>query len=45
MKRLLAVGFSQAETLGADALNRLYFAGRRDGLRLRGPGRLARATV
>ena len=45
VKRLLAVGFSQAETLGSDALNRLYFAGRRDGLRLRGPGRLARATV
>ena len=45
VKRLFAVGFSQAETLGTDALNRLYFAGRRDGLRLRGPGRLARATV
>ena len=43
--RLLGLGFSQAETLGTDALNRLYFAGRRDGLRLRGPGRLARATV
>ena len=43
--RLRALGFSQAETLGTDALNRLYFAGRRDGLRLRGPGRLARATV
>jgi methyltransferase (TIGR00027 family) len=44
-QRLRALGFSQAETLGPDALNRLYFAGRRDGLRLRGPARVARATV
>ena len=44
-RRLLDAGFSQAETLGSDELNRRYFEGRRDGLRLRGPGRLARARV
>ena len=43
--RLRKSGFSETETLGADVLNRLYFAGRQDALRLRGPSRLARARV
>lgn len=44
-RRLIGAGFSQAETLGSDELNRRYFEARADGLRLRGPGRLARARV
>jgi methyltransferase (TIGR00027 family) len=44
-QRLIRAGFTRAETLGSDELNRLYFPDRRDGLRLRGPGRLARAAV
>ena len=44
-RRLLALGFTDVETLGADEVNRLYFAGRKDRLRLLGPGRLARARV
>ena len=43
--RMLGVGFSQAETLGALELNRLYFEDRGDGLKLTGSGRLARARV
>jgi methyltransferase (TIGR00027 family) len=42
---LRAAGFAEAETLDAAALNRLYFDGRADGLKLTGSGRLARARV
>lgn len=45
VRRLQGAGFSEAETLGADELNPLYFEGRRDGLKLTGSGRLARARV
>ena len=45
-QRLLSMGFSEAEVLGASALNARYFAGRRDGLKLHdGGGRLMRARV
>ena len=44
VRRMLDVGFAEAETLGAAELNQLYFEGRGDGLRLGGSGRLARAT-
>jgi methyltransferase (TIGR00027 family) len=43
--RLHGLGFSEAETLGAAELNRLYFDGRADGLKLTGSGRIARARV
>jgi methyltransferase (TIGR00027 family) len=43
--RLREAGFSKAETLGAEELNQVYFAGRTDGFRLTGSGRLARARV
>ena len=42
---LRGLGFGDAEILGASELNRLYFDGRSDGLRLTGPGRIARAAV
>ena len=38
-------GFAEAETLGAEELNRLYFDGRADGLRLTGSGRIAVGRV
>jgi len=43
--RLSALGFGDVEVLDASALNRRYFDGRADGLRLTGPGRIARAAV
>lgn len=46
--RLRALGFSDVESLGADALNGRYFSARRDDLRIDGIGRLAylaRVTV
>ena len=43
--RLSALGFGEVEVLDSAALNRLYFDGRSDGLRLTGPGRIARAAV
>jgi methyltransferase (TIGR00027 family) len=43
--RLRGAGFAEVEALDAAALNRLYFDGRDDGLRLTGSGRLARARV
>jgi methyltransferase (TIGR00027 family) len=45
VRRLREAGFSEAETLGAPELNRLYFEGRSDDFRLRGSGRLARGRV
>jgi len=43
--QLASLGFSEVELLGAEALNRLYFEGRSDGLRLAGASRIARARV
>ncbi len=43
--RLAALGFSEVEILDGTALNRLYFDGRTDGLRLAGSSRIARARV
>ena len=40
-----ALGFSFVEDLDADALNRLYFSDRNDGLALRGRGHLLHARV
>jgi methyltransferase (TIGR00027 family) len=45
VRGLLTNGYSQAETLGAEELNRLYFEGRTDGFGLTGSGRIARARV
>jgi methyltransferase (TIGR00027 family) len=45
VRRLHAAGFSEAEVMGAPALNALYFDGRTDGLKLAGPGHMARARV
>jgi methyltransferase (TIGR00027 family) len=42
---LLEAGFSRLEDLGTAELNVRYFAGRRDGLKLAGMGRLAYAAV
>ena len=42
---LKALGFSEVEILDGAALNRLYFEGRPDGLRLAGASRIARARV
>ncbi len=42
---LRALGFSSAESTGAAELNRRYFAGRRDGFRLYGSGRMMSAQV
>lgn len=42
---LKALGFSLAEDWNADMLNARYFAGRDDGLKLRGRGHLMRARV
>jgi len=42
---LLGIGFSYIEDLGAGALNARYFAGRADGLHLRGHAHLMRARV
>jgi len=44
-RELRSAGFSAVEDLGADELNARYFRDRADGLRVRGYGRLARATV
>jgi methyltransferase (TIGR00027 family) len=44
-ERLKMLGFSEVEILGAADLNRLYFDGRADGLRLAGASRIARARV
>ena len=44
-ERLKALGFSDVEILGGPDLNRLYFDGRKDGLRLAGASRIARAKV
>lgn len=45
-RRLLDMGFSEAEVLGSAELNARYFDGRADGLKLRGGvGRLMRARV
>jgi methyltransferase (TIGR00027 family) len=43
--QLKALGFSEVEILGGPDLNRLYFEGRSDGLRLADASRLARARV
>ncbi len=43
--RLAALGFTQVEILDGAALNRAYFDGRSDGLRLAGASRMARARV
>ena len=43
--RLTAVGISEVEILNGAALNRLYFDGRSDGLRLAGASRIARPRV
>jgi methyltransferase (TIGR00027 family) len=45
MRDLTAMGFSLAEDWNADALNARYFAGRVDGLKLRGRGHLMQARV
>jgi methyltransferase (TIGR00027 family) len=45
VRRLRGAGFSDAETLGADELNALHFAGRSDDFRVRGAGRMACARV
>jgi methyltransferase (TIGR00027 family) len=42
---ILALGFSKAEDFDAAALNARYFAGRSDGLALKGAGHLMRAEV
>jgi len=42
---LRAGGFSAAQALGADDMNRRYFAGRADGFRLYGSGRMMTASV
>jgi len=39
------LGFGETDILGAPELNELYFDGRLDGLRLTGPGRIARAAA
>jgi O-methyltransferase involved in polyketide biosynthesis len=41
---LRSVGFTRVEDLGPDQMNARYFAGRSDGLRLAGVGRLAKAS-
>ena len=43
--RLAALGFSQVDILDGPALNRLYFDGRADGLRLADASRIARTRV
>ena len=43
--RLAVLGFSDVEILDAAGLNRRYFDGRADGLRLAGASRIARARV
>ena len=43
--RLDPLGFQDVEILGAEELNRLYFEGRADGLRIAGQSRIARARV
>ncbi len=43
--RLNALGFTEAEILGPDELNRLYFEGRADGLKIAGQSRIAQARV
>jgi methyltransferase (TIGR00027 family) len=43
--RLVARGFTDVEILDGAALNRAYFDGRRDGLRIAGASRIARARV
>ena len=43
--RLNALGFQEVEILGAEELNRLYFQGRADGLKIAGQSRVARARV
>jgi methyltransferase (TIGR00027 family) len=45
LARLVALGFSDVESLDGLALNRLYFSDRTDGLRLAGASRIARARV
>lgn len=42
---LRRAGFSEAEDLGAEALDSRYLRGRADGLSLRGRGHLVRARV
>lgn len=44
-REILALGFSRAEDFDAAALNARYFAGRSDGLALKGAGHLMRAEV
>lgn len=44
-RELRSAGFGAVEDLGADELNARYFRDRTDGLRVRGYGRLVRATV
>ena len=43
--RLAALGFTEVEVLDGPALNRLYFDGRADGLKLPDSSRIARARV
>ena len=45
VRRMLQLGFSEAETLGPAELNALYFKDRADGLTLPGSGTMARARV
>lgn len=45
LRDIKAAGFSFAEDLDSDALNARYFAGRKDGLSLRGWGHLMHARV
>jgi methyltransferase (TIGR00027 family) len=42
-QRMIRTGFIRADTFGSDELNQRYFRGRKDGLVLRGPGRIALA--
>ncbi len=44
-RELSSMGYSEIEDLDAAALNSCYFAGRNDGLKLRGRGRMMRARV
>ena len=43
--RLREIGFGAIDHVDADALNRLYFSDRTDGLRIEGVGRFARITA
>jgi methyltransferase (TIGR00027 family) len=43
--RTLLKDFAKVEDLGPDQINQRYFAGRKDGLQVRGAGRLVRAVV